>query len=810
MWKMFKKYRILLSLELIVIFACFLFAFQKDELIFTQVGDDLTIEYTEENGISDSEKIQLLPGVYQLRIHADIQTQGYAFWTVLCEESSFKALRCNGAHIYSEQEYLDFEVYVFDKIDTAYIHAQLTGVDQFSFESIELYRTSMGARIFTVVAIFLSVLINFFVWFRKKSYMQEISKKKQLAFWMLFGAVIIVFSPYATDYYNLGADSAFHLLRIEGLKESILDGIAMPIRVQSYWLYGHGYAVSSFYSDFFFFIPALLRIVGFSLMAVYKVYLLIVIIAIAIVSYFSFRLCTKDEDAALFGSMIYTLSPYFIYNIYNRGAVGEYTAMVFLPLIMAGIYGLFHKEYGEEHCVSKAEGQGFFSKMNYNKMKVLLIIGLTGLLQCHILTTEMIVVFIVLFCIVFWKRTFIKQTFIQLAEAAVITLLLNCWFWLPMLKLLREDQYKLSSIISKKIQENGTYFAEIFQLFPNKGGAQTGMYNAEPFQIGIAVFMMLCILGIVLGAKFLFKRSESCKKSSLTANPYEKIMKFLAFTSLFLLFMSTKYFPWNFLADIPMIGYLAKSIQFPTRMLSPTTASCALFASYFTLWFRWECEKVEKSINDNENSINKKLFANILPAKECKLIYQGVLCILMMLAIGTAVYHVNDIAFEREAVRLYNAENMGGISVVNGEYLLEGDEVLDYYSHGPVADIGLEWRNYKKTGTEITIHVDNSTNTELYLELPLTGYKGYSIENEAQEENFPYIDEQRGAHGDLRVVVPAGYAGDLRIWYKGFGIFKVAEIISLITILGIVGYLLYQFHVVQGKKGRRGGKEQRG
>lgn len=781
MWKMLKKYRILLCLELIVIFACFLFTFQEDELIFTQVGDGLTVEYVEEKGISDSANIQLLPGVYQLRIHADIQTQGYAFWTVLCDESSFKALRCNGAHIYSEQDYLDFEVYVFDKVDTAYIHAELTGVDQFSFESIELYRTSMGAKILTVIAIALSFILNFFIWFREKSSLQEISKKKQLAFWMLLGSVVIVFSPYATDYFNLGVDAAFHLLRIEGLKDSILDGTAMPIRVQSYWLYGHGYAVSSFYSDFFFFIPALLRVVGFSIMAAYKVYLFLVIIAVAIVSYFSFRLCTKDEDAALFGSMIYTLSPYFIYNIYNRGAVGEYTAMVFLPMIMAGMYGLFQREYIEENLSSKAEGQLCLMSNNYNKKKILLIIGLTGLLQCHILTTEMIVIFIVLFCIIFWKRTFRKQTFIQLTEAAVITLLLNCWFWLPMLKLLREDRYKLSSIISAKIQESGTYFAEIFQLFPNKGGAQTGMYNAEPFQIGVAVFMMLCIFGVVLGAKFLFTRSESGKKSSLTANPYEKIMKFLTFTSLFLLFMSTKYFPWNFLADIPLLGYFAKSIQFPTRMLSPATASCALFASYFLLWFR----------------------------KECKLIYQGVVCALIVLAIGSAVYHVNDIAFEREVVRLYNIENMGSISVMNGEYLLEGDELLDYYSHGPVADTGLEWRNYKKTGTEITIHVENSTNEELCLELPLIGYKGYAIENDAQEENFPYIDEERGAHGDLRVVVSAGYVGDLRIWYKGFGIFKVAEMISLLTVLGIVGYLLYQFHVAQGKRGQRGGKEQR-
>ena len=75
--------------------------------------------------------------------------------------------------------------------------------------------------------------------------------------------------------------------------------------------------------------------------------------------------------------------------------------------------------------------------------------------------------------------------------------------------------------------------------------------------------------------------------------------------------------------------------------------------------------------------------------------------------------------------------------------------------------------------------------------MPLMGYKGYGIEAEGAGE-LPYITEQRGNHGDLRIAVPTGYEGTIHIAYKGFLIFRIAEIISAISIVTIIAINLYR------------------
>ena len=57
------------------------------------------------------------------------------------------------------------------------------------------------------------------------------------------------------------------------------------------------------------------------------------------------------------------------------------------------------------------------------------------------------------------------------------------------------------------------------------------------------------------------------------------------------------------------------------------------------------------------------------------------------------------------------------------------------------------------------------------------------------EENtakVPYIMQERGEHGDLRIAVPSGYEGSLHISYRGFVSYYIAEVISLLTAVGIL------------------------
>lgn len=322
----------------------------------------------------------------------------------------------------------------------------------------------------------------------------------------------------------------------------------------------------------------------------------------------------------------------------------------------------------------------------------------------------------------------------------------------------------------------GTWFAEIFQLYPNQGTAQNGMYMAEPFQMGIASLLILCSVFSVVGYK------RFCKEKVHKTNPYEYMVLFWAVFIVVVWFMSTRYFPWDWISNLPVVNIFVTAIQFPTRFFSLVSVLSAVEAAFFIHWLEWECQEL---------TIDRKIAV---------LVKKGTNYMLLMLAMGSAIYHVNDIAYGDSPIWLYNAENMGTVSVINGEYLLEGTQVDDYHYHGPIAEEELEWSDYQKDGTTIQLYVHNTADEERFLELPLTGYKGYGVKSKKMEDRLPYIARERGAHGDLRVVVPGDYQGVIKIYYKGYMSFRVAELVSLFSITSIIVYLTVKRRMLWKRK----------
>ena len=248
--------------------------------------------------------------------------------------------------------------------------------------------------------------------------------------------------------------------------------------------------------------------------------------------------------------------------------------------------------------------------------------------------------------------------------------------------------------------------------------------------------------------------------------PYDRVVGCGVELSLISLFLSTKYFPWDWMAGIPGVGMLATAIQFPTRLLALTTLFFAFTSSFFVLWL-WEERKVWTVRSGN-------------------VVTAGCILAVAVAALWSALFHINDISYNMRPTRLYTAENMGSESVMNGEWLLAGMDPQEMGYHDPVVDEGLFWKDYVKEGLMVQLYIENPTEKELYVELPLTGYRGYGLEADTGTVQ-PYITQERGAHGDLRIAVPSGYAGNVEVSYKGFAIFRVAEGISLLSILTGMG-----------------------
>lgn len=732
------RHRLLLGIELLGVIICVLFCFRPEELVFSADADAIAGKlHTEEGGnYYRSDLIVLRPGVYRLSMRCE-DHEGILYPTVGASKSSFQALRCNGASVLAHRREIDIEAYVVDRVDSAFVICNYIGETGQPVERIELYRTSDGWRMLAFILLLAETVVNLLICLREKLRSGALSTEQGIVAGVLALSVLLAYLPYCTDYMGLGADRAFHLLRIEGLKETLLHGEQFPVRVQEYWLYGHGYAVSSFYGDLFLFFPALLRLIGFSLMDAYKMFVLAVLAGTAIIAYRSFYRCTGSRYGALLGSVLYELAPYHIYNIYNRNAVGEYLGMMFLPMVICGFYLVYTQDE---------------KKQDYAGAKVPLVVGLSGILQSHILTCEMTAVALVLAALVMWRKTFRKETLRELVKAAGAFLLVNAWFWIPLLKMLSVDKYALSDIVTQDIQYMGTRAAGILQLYPYAGAGQTGMYNCEPIQIGAALWaVLLCYIAVRI-----------CRREKEAGNPYDKAMKWGTLLGVLSLFLSTRYFPWDTVARIPGIGLLATAIQFPTRLLTIATLFTSFTAAFFVPWLKEESAHWETGISS--------------------IVRTGSVLAIAVIALWATLFHVNEISYNLGSLRLYTAENMGNVSVINGEYLLKETDVSQMQYHAPVADEGLLWGDYDKKGLTINLHVENRSAQELYMELPLTGYRGYGIDADG-ETAVPYIAGDRGTHGDLRIAVPPGYAGDIRVSYKGFFLFRAAEAISGVTVL---------------------------
>lgn len=733
----FDHWKILVFIELAVVVIVFAGCFGKEKLAYSFDRDSAvwTAVQTEGSPEYESERMELSPGVYCLKVQTELVEEQSAYVNVQAEETNYKSLRNNGMIIFAGNDQARFLVYVLERIPGAYVHCTFTESDIDSLVQVELYQTKLGNRMFLFLLVTGFLLADFLIWFRRGIVEKKISGKQQVVFWTLTAGVLIAFFPYLTDYITFGADSVYHISRIAFLKDSLQQGSLIPVRMQCTWLCGHGYATSLFYGELFLYIPALLMLIGFSIMAAYKIFIVIVLAATAAIAYFCFNKCVEDEYAALFGSMIYLLTPYHLLNIYNRAAVGEYLAMTFYPLVCCGMYLLYTKDV---------------TSKEYGKYKWYVIFGMSALLQSHLISTEMTIVLMALVCLIFWKKTLRRQTFCQLLEAAGIVLILNVWFWVPLLYMMRADSYVLESVIQEKGQARGTLIASYLQLLPNSGGGQTGMWNAEPVQPGAG--------GLIILAAYYLRRLRHREEKN-------GICGILAAFSVLLLVMSTRYVPWDVIMKIPGIGYIVGSLQFPSRWMAPATVMIGMFSAFFF-----------KLIWERGGSLSK-----------------AALGVGAIVSVGAAMFYVNDFAMTRGPSFLYNVENMGTLGVVNGEYLLEGTAAEDFYYHKPTAEDGLIYSDYEKNGTNVRMLLENITDETHFIEIPLTGYRGYEIRQEGEEAgDSPYITEERGSHGDLRIAVPGGYRGVVHISYQGFALFHVAEAVSLISLAAILAICFYR------------------
>lgn len=692
----------------------------------------------EENGnagyFTYGPNIELPRGVFSITVNYKTDTSGN---TVACmgSNTTLRSLKYDSITLNPEKNSVTFTLWSSKKTDNFQTATIYSGNGSLTIYSIEIAETYAGSTLMAFNVILWGTLINLIIigyYYWKK---HDISNETIRNIMVLAGLIIFSTYPIFTDYLTEGHDLLFHLLRIEGIKDGLLSG-QFPVKIQPTQLNGYGYAASVFYGDLFLYIPAIFRIIGFSIQDSYKFFVFIVNTAAVLLSFYSFNGILKNKNAALFATILYSMSPYRLINIYGRAAVGEYTAMIFLPLLALGLYRIFTDD---------------IEKDGYSRNWIIPVIAYTGIIESHILSCEMVGIFTIIICLVFVKKVFIKKRFLVLLKTVIFTILLNLGFIVPLADYMIRKICIISegAMTTSNIQQNGLYPARLFTIFLNgdsmpysrKANYELGMQGEMGISAGIALIMCFLL--------FLYFMVIKSKKK----NTSYKLGIFAWWVSAITLIMSLDIFPWDFMNDL--FGDLAGMIQFPWRLIGIGSVAMSIVGACAFIF-----------ISDNYRENLTICFISIT----------------ISIAVLTSGWMLGDLLDNEIPYRVYSVNALR--TETSGTYFNEYapiDTNADHLTGNCITSSdAVTISGYNKKYINITAYITNTSGSDGYVELPLLYYPYYKAIGSNGD-----LECISGSSNTIRLKIPAEYTGNIHVTFRQPLLWRFSEIVSIITVIYI-------------------------
>lgn len=612
-------------------------------------------------------------------------------------------------NFYATQSIYDLEIRIAD----------YTGNETFELAGVTLQSTNHDIRTILFGWIVICLLFNYFAF--SKSFKNN--RETVLALLAIsFAACLPMMFPGIAG----GHDFPYHILRIEGIADGLRAG-EFPVRIHSVFMEGFGYPNGIFYGDVLLYIPAVLRVIGFSINLAYKLYVFGVTLFTTWAAYYMGSQIFKKNSTALVVAFAYVTASYRMVDIFVRSAAGEYTALAFYPIVAVAIWKLYVGDNEDK---------------DYKRIAVTLALGMLGLLYTHVLSTEMVCFVLVVVVLSQWKKTFTKNVLRCYLKTIGIFIVLGLAFIVPFLDyyLSVATEIKATNSSVKLIQTRGAYISDLFAVFRDYYG------EGEDFVVNrMQITPGLVLLGALIVALYLVIKKNATKE-----------IKYLTISSLVLLIISTNIFPWDKIAFTSKVGNVFAQIQYPWRYIGIALVFLSILLGLV----------LEQYLETG--ACSEKIYAVVIAAT----------MISTALFVGSAEDNAANVKVYYDCAQL----ERGNGAIGYGEYLIENTDATDlvndaFCDNGTAVVAG-------ESGTSLDVVV--STDGAAEVQIPRYNYPYYK----AVDDNGNTLKISSGINNRISISVEDSFDGIIHVKFVEPWYWRAAEIMSLLGAIVLILFFI--------------------
>lgn len=349
------------------------------------------------------------------------------------------------------------------------------------------------------------------------------------------------------------------VFRLQQMGKCFLDG-QIPCRWVPDAGYQYGYPLFNYYSPLVYYLGQLIHTVGFQYVDSLKTLFILGFILAAVSMYF---LANEffGKWPAVIAATLYTLAPYKAQEVYVRGALSEFWASVFFPLILWAIYKL----------ITKRRRKYFFWTA----------ISIGGIFLTHNLLSFLFIP-IILFWSGYWLLMERKDiAWRQLVLAIILGVSLSGFFLIPML--FERSFVHIDTLIGGYFDYR-QHFVTLKQLFLSNhwgyGSSTLGPNDDLSLSTGI-VHWVLGLIALFL-ALFNFKKNKKLAELIFGFGVIELVVLFLtheksSFIWSIIIPLKWLQFPWRFLSlSVFILSFLSAAVFYYLPKLKIVLGVCAI------------------------------------------------------------------------------------------------------------------------------------------------------------------------------------------------------------------------------------------